>query len=127
HSCHATPTPTTYTLSLHDALPIFILKPAQLAQMINPMRERLDVAIKHRAGAPPAEFVPSAMDIEPFGSGFFPATNGIAHDGIENFRAAAGNRTETVLAQTLQHLSNREVKDALREVTHFNGGESLDM
>ena len=78
-----------------------ILKPAQLTQVIDPMREGLDVTVKHRAGAAATHFMPGAMNIEPFGSGFFSATNGIAHDGIENFRAAAGNRTKTVLAQKL--------------------------
>jgi hypothetical protein len=104
-----------------------ILKPAQLTQVIDPMREGLDVTVKHRAGAAATHFMPGAMNIEPFGRSFFSATDRIAHDGIENFRAAAGNRTKTVLAQKLQHLSNREPKDALCEVTHFNGGESLDM
>ena len=103
-----------------------ILKPAQLAQMIHPMRQGLDVTVKHRAGAPPTQFVPGAMNVQPFGSGFFAPTNGIAHHGIENFRTAAGNRTETVLAQKLQHFSNREAKDALSKVTHFDSGESLD-
>src|SRR5438552_15763533 len=104
-----------------------ILQPAQLTQMIHPMRERFDVTVKHRAGAPPTEFVPDAMNVQPFGSGFFAPTNAIAHPGIENFRTTPGNRTKTVLAQKLQHFSNREAKDALSKVTHFDSGESLDM
>src|SRR4029077_1924957 len=111
----------------HENPASLILQPAQLTQMIHPMREGLDVTVKHRAGAPPTQFVPDARNIEPFGSGLFAPTNGIAHHRIENFRAAAGDRTQTVLSQKLQHFSNREAKDALSEVTHFDSGESLDM
>src|SRR5437016_14196366 len=107
--------------------PRLVLQPAQLTQMIHPMREGLDVAVKHRAGAPPTQFVPGAMNVQPFGSGFFAPTNGIAHHGIENFRTAARNRTETVPAQKPKHFTNREAKDALSKVAHFDSGESLDM
>jgi len=95
--------------------------------MIHPMREGLDVTVKHRAGAPPTQFVPGAMNVQPFGSGFFAPTNCYRALRIENFRTAPRNRTETMLAQKLQHFSNREAKDALSKVTHFDSGESLDM
>src|SRR5207248_1700333 len=104
-----------------------ILKPAQLTQVIDSMRKGLDVTVKHRAGAAATHFMPDAMNIEPFGSTFFSATDRIAHGRIENFRAATGDRTKTMFAQKLQHFSKREAKDALREVTHFDGGERLDM
>ena len=73
--------------------------------MIDPMLEGLDVTVKHRAGAATTHFVPDAMNVQPFRGAFFAPTKFIAHPGIENFRTAPGNRTETVLAQKLQHFA----------------------
>ncbi len=75
-----------------------ILQLAQLVQMIDAMRERLDVPVKHGAGASATHFVPGPVDVEPFGSGFLAATDFIAHNRIENFRAAAGYGAETGFA-----------------------------
>src|SRR5262249_30937551 len=104
-----------------------VLEPAQLAQMIDPMFKRLDVAIKHGAGAATTHFVPGAMDLEPFLRRFLAAANRVAHDRIKNFRAASGNRAQPVLAQQFEHFPNREPKNALRQMTHLDGGERLDV
>ena len=69
----------------------FVLQLAQLAQMIDALLERLDVAVEHRAGAAAAHLMPGAMHLEPFLGGFFAAADLVAHTGIENLRAAAGD------------------------------------
>jgi len=103
-----------------------ILQPAQLTQMIHPMREGLDVTVKHRAGAPPTQFVPGAMNVQPFAAVSLPRQMVSRTTGIENFRTTPGNRTETVLAQKLQHFLESGDEDAPSKVTHFDSGESLD-
>src|SRR4051812_27688383 len=65
----------------------FILQLPQLAQMISPMSNRLDVSIKHRACAASAHRMPDAMHIKPFGGRFLAATDLVAHNRIENFGA----------------------------------------
>jgi len=67
-----------------------ILQLAELAQMIDAMSRRFDVPVEHGASAAAAHFVPSAMNVEPFSSGFFPATNRVTNLRIENLRATAG-------------------------------------
>src|SRR5437763_8923942 len=76
-----------------------VLKRAQLAKMINPLFERLDVAVKHCACAAPTHAMPDAMHVEPFLGRFLAATDLVAHIGVKNFRAAASDRAEAVLAQ----------------------------
>src|SRR5213593_4879959 len=91
------------------------------------MSRRFDVTVEHGAGAAAAHLMPHAMHIEPFGRGFFPATNLIADDWVENFRAAAGDRTETRFAQSLQRVADRHAKDSLRQMTNLDGGKCLDV
>ena len=105
----------------------FILQCAKLSQMIDPVFERLDMAVEHRASAAASHSVPGSMDIKPFLRRFLAATNLITHRGIENLGAAAGDRTETSLTQKLQSIANRHAKNPSREVPDFDGGESFDM
>src|SRR6266446_2589818 len=76
----------------------FILQLAEPAQMIDAVGESFDMSVEHRASAATAHAVPGAMDIGPLGGSFFSAADLIPHDRIENFRAAAGDRTQAVLA-----------------------------
>src|SRR5438105_10277672 len=76
----------------------FILKLAKLTQMIDTLIEGFDMTIKHRAGAATAHAMPGAMNIEPFVGRFFAAANLVAHGGIKNFGATAGDGTQTVFA-----------------------------
>jgi hypothetical protein len=64
---------------------------AELAQMIDAMSRCLDVSVQHGTSATATHFMPSAMDVEPFSSGFFPAANCVTNDRIENLRATASN------------------------------------
>src|SRR5437773_4987228 len=66
-----------------------VLQLAELAQMIDAMSRRFDVPVEHGTRATAAHFVPGAMNIEPFGSGFFPTANCVTDDRIENLRATA--------------------------------------
>ena len=95
--------------------------------MIHTLSSRFDVTVEHGAGAAAAHLMPHAMHIEPFGGGLFAATNLITHDGIENFGAAAGDRTETRFAQSLQRVADRHAKDSLRQMTNLDGGKCLDV
>src|SRR5437764_12859653 len=95
----------------------YVLHLAEMAQMIDALSERLDVAIEHRAGATAAHLVPDAMYIEPFGGRFFAATDLLAHNRIENFGAPAGDRAETGFAQSLQYVTNRHAKDPLSKMS----------
>ena len=81
-----------------------VLKPAQLAEMIDPMFKGLDVAIKHGAGAATTHFVPGAMDLEanfllPF---HLPRQIASRTPGSEHLRAASGNRAQPVLPQQFE-------------------------
>src|SRR5438270_751976 len=102
-----------------------ILQFAELTQMIDAMSKRLDVPIKHRTSAAAAHFVPGAMNIEPFGRGFFPATDFVADDRVENFRAATSNRTKPGFAQSLQSVLDRHVKNSLSEMTNLDGSKGF--
>src|SRR5438876_11167520 len=91
------------------------------------MSRRFDVTVEHSAGAAAAHLMPHAVYIQPFGGGFFAATNLIAHDRVENFRAAAGDRTETGFAQSLQRVADRHSKHSLRQMTNLDRGKCLDV
>jgi len=104
----------------------FVLQFAQAAQVVDPVRGGLDVAVEHRAGAPLAHLVPGAMDFEPFVGAFLAAANLVADLGIENFRAAAGERTQPRFAQNFERLADGLFRDPLGQVPDFDGGERLD-
>src|SRR4029453_7054129 len=88
-----------------------VLQLAELAQMINAMSQRLDVSVEHGTSAAATHFVPGAMDVEPFSSGFFPTANCVTNGRIENLRATASNRTETGFAQSLERVTDRAAKN----------------
>ncbi len=77
----------------------FILKSTKLAQMVDSLLNCFDVSVKHRTSAAAAHSMPGAMDVEPLLGRFFPATNSVAHGGIENFRAAASDRSQSVRSE----------------------------
>src|SRR5580704_8321235 len=77
----------------------FILKPPKLPQMVDAMFERLNVTIEHRAGAAPTHLMPGSVDIKPFFGRLLPTANAVAHGCVKNFRAAAGNGSQSVFAQ----------------------------
>jgi hypothetical protein len=47
------------------------------------------MSVEHGARAAAAHLMPRPVDVEPFLGSFFPAANLVAHNRIENFRAAA--------------------------------------
>ena len=57
--------------------------------MIDAMSKRFDMSVEHGASAATAHTMPGSVDVEPFLGRFFPPANLIAHNRIENFRAAA--------------------------------------
>ena len=95
--------------------------------MIDAMGERLDVSVEHGARASPPHMVPGAMNVEPFGGGFFAAANCVAHHWIEDFRATAGNRAEPGFTQNFKCVADRHAEDPLSQMTHLDGSKSLDV
>src|SRR5213075_2107283 len=76
-----------------------VLQLAQLAQMVDAIGERLNVAIEHRAGSASAKLVPGAVNVEIFGGGFLAFGDGGAHVLAKNLGAAARKRIQTRGAQ----------------------------
>ena len=78
----------------------FVLQLAQLAQMVDPLFDRLDVPVKHRAGAAATHLVPGAMHIKPFRRAFLcPGTIRSRTTGSKISAPPPVMRTETGLAQ----------------------------
>src|ERR1700682_2589150 len=105
----------------------FVLELAQLAQVIDTLRERFDVAVKHCAMSRAPHCVPGARQVEPFLRGFFAATNFIPHLGSENLRAAARHGAEASLAQSFERVADRHPENSLREMAHLDSRKRLDM
>src|SRR5438034_8825300 len=95
--------------------------------MIDALSDCLDMAVEHGASAAAAHLVPGTMDIQPFGGSLFAAADLVAHDRIENLRAAAGDGAEARFAQGLQRVADRHAKDPLRKLPHLDRGEGFDV
>ena len=95
--------------------------------MIDTVIERLNMSVKHCTCAPATHFVPSAVSVEPFFGSFFATADLVAHDRVENFRAATGHRTETSIAQSLKRIPDGHAENSLRQVSNLDGGKGLDM
>src|ERR1043166_445399 len=91
------------------------------------MTRRFDVTVKHRASAAASHLMPHAMHIQPFAGRFFSTTDLVAPDRVENFGAAAGDRTETRFAQSFQSVADRHAKDSLRQMTNLDRSKCLDV
>src|ERR1043165_1668876 len=104
----------------------FVLKGAELAEMVNAVFEGFDVAVKHRAGAAFAEFVPRAVDVEVFGGGFFSFGDGGADGGIKNFGAATREGVKTCFPQFAQSIADGFFGEA-GEVKDFDGGKTFQL
>src|SRR5216117_3336264 len=95
--------------------------------MIDAMGERLDVSVEHGARAAATHSVPGSMDVEPFGGGFFAAADCVAHDGIEDFRATAGNRAEPCFTQNFKRVTDRHAENPLSKMANLDGSKSFDV
>ena|SRR5436305_733734 len=95
--------------------------------MVDALFEGFDVTVKHRARASTPHPMPGSMNVEPFLGRFFAAANLLADFGVENFRAATGNRTETVFAEKLEAVRDRHFKNSFREMANFDRRESFDV
>src|SRR5229473_4426014 len=104
-----------------------ILQFTQLAEMIDAMCMGFHMAVKHGARAAPAHLMPDAVNIEPLRSGFFTATNLIAHAGVEDFRTAAGERTEAGFAQNGKRLRNGKAKNTIGQMPNLDRSKSFDV
>ena len=72
----------------------FILQVSQVAQVVHPVGQRFDMAVKHGAGAAAAQAMPGAMDVEVFFGGFLAPGDRGADFLAENLRAATGEGIE---------------------------------
>src|SRR5438105_15636640 len=105
----------------------FILKRAQLAQVIDAMMESLNVSIEHRTRATAAHFMPRPMGIQPFLCCFLATTDLVTHDWVENFCATPSHRTEASCSQCLERVPNRLAKNSLREMSNLDRSKRLDV
>src|SRR5260370_1036500 len=94
--------------------------------MIHAVGERFDVAIKHRAGAALAELVPGAMHIQIFLGRFLSPRYSRANFLAENFRATAGERSESGVLQFNQCLLDGFLCKPC-EMQNFDGGEAFEV
>jgi hypothetical protein len=86
----------------------FILQFTQAAKMIHAVRVSLDMSEKHRGGARHSHLVPSAMHLGPFLRAFFATTDLLTHGGVENLRAAAGDRTQSPRNAAIRRVSRMD-------------------
>ena len=88
--------------------PRLVLQSAQPLQVFDPVGQRLDVAEHHRGRAASAQAVPRAADLQP-AVGRALAGADLPADAIdEDFRPAAGQRSQPGVLQPLQHLAHRQ-------------------
>src|SRR5581483_3044694 len=104
-----------------------VLELAQLTQVIDALLERFDVAVKHGAGAAASHSMPGPMHIQPLRGCFFAAADLITHLGVENFRAPAGDRAQSILAQKVKRVPDRHFENSLREMPDLDRSESFNM
>src|ERR1051326_1559046 len=105
----------------------FVLELAKLPQMIDPLLERFDVAVKHRAGTATAHLMPRPVHFQPFLGRFLAPANSVSDAGIENFGAATSDGAEAMLPQQLQRVSDGHFEDAVSEMTCLDRGKSLNV
>src|SRR5438045_9462438 len=79
-----------------------ILQFAKLTQVIQPLLQRFDVTVEHRAGTAAAHSMPCPVSIEPFLRRLFTAANLIPHVSIENLGADAGDAAEARITKRSQ-------------------------
>src|SRR6266545_103568 len=94
--------------------------------MIHPVRERLDMAVEHRAGAATAHLMPRPVNVQIFLGRFLAPGDGRADFLAKNFRATAGQRIQTGLAQFAERFLDRLFGQP-RQVQNFNGRETFQL
>src|ERR1700726_4768400 len=95
--------------------------------MVDALGQRFDVSVKHSASATAAHPVPNPVNIQPFRGGFFAATDLLAHVGIENLSASAGDRPKAAFTKEFERFRDRHSENAVCQVTNLDGGERLNM
>ena len=83
----------------------FILQLAQLDQVIHAVFFGLDVTVEHGAVGVQPELMRDARTFQPLFAGHFVIADDAPHAVAKNFRAAAGQRIHTGVAQPLQHFA----------------------
>ncbi len=95
--------------------------------MIDPLREGLDMPVKHRARAATAHLMPRAVNIEPFRGRFFSATNLVPHFRVKNFCAATGHGAQACFTQKLERIPDRQMKNSLGEMADLDRSKGFDV
>ena len=94
--------------------------------MVDAVRQRLDMSVKHGASAAPAHLVPGAMDVQIFFGRFFSLGDLRADFLAKDLRAAAGERFQAGFAQGQQSVAHALFCQPA-EVQNFNGGEAFEL
>lgn len=103
----------------------FVLESAELAEVIDAVFKRFNMAVKHGAGAALAHFVPGAVNIKILGGGFFSFGDGGADFGAENFSAATCKGVQSSVAEFFESLADGFFGEP-GEVKNFDGGETFE-
>ena len=103
----------------------FVLQRSQGEQVIDPVLERFDVPIEHRAVGRHAEAMGFPVDREPLVAAQLAVGDRGARGGRENFRAAPRQRADTGILHSLQHLARRQAFDS-GEMRNLDRGQGLD-
>ena len=96
----------------------FVLQLPQAVERFDALGQRFDVAEHHGAGGSAAQFVPDAMDFEPFVGQALVDGDGLADAIDEDLAAAAGQAAHAGVLEALQHLAQRQLVE-LVEVPDF--------
>ena len=101
-----------------------VLQLPQPVQMLDPFRQRLDVAEHHGGRADAAQFVPDAHHVQPVVGQRFAAGDRPADAVDQDLRPAAGDAAQPGGLQPLEHGPQRQLVD-LREVVDFRRAEAV--
>ena len=103
-----------------------VLRLPQLHQMIHALFQRFHMAVKHRRVRSQPNLVRRSRDLQPHLPAHFVVADQLAHAGVENLRAAAGQRIHARGLHRHQRVANRKFRDS-GVVAHLDHRESLQV
>ena len=103
-----------------------VLQLPQPFQRLDALGQGFDVAEHHGAGRSAAQFVPDAMDFEPFVGQALVDGHGLADAIDEDLAAAAGQAAHAGVLEPLQHFAQRQLVE-LVEVPDLRRAEGVQV
>ena len=105
----------------------FVLQFSKLAEVVDPMFNRLNVTKQHSGGAALTHSMPYPMNLLPLLGRFLTATNLVPNYRIEDLGAASRQRIQAGCSQTFQCFLNRNPEDSFGEVTSLDSCKGFNM